>query len=115
MLHNMRIHLKISVIIALLGFITLAIGVIGVVGMKSLSQETTAVYKAGTLIRTGSRANQSLLAINEALYHLAAAPSEAKEASEQLNLSLEQFQSRLSQIGTETQGKYSQRIQEIRQ
>ncbi len=115
MLHHMRIHLKIGMIIAILGLISLIIGSIGVLGLKSLSNETIAVNKAGNTIRTGSRANQSLLAINEALYHLAAAPFDAKETSPQLSQSMDQFQSRLSQIETDTDGKYTDRIKEIQQ
>ena len=94
MLENLRISTKIGVIVAALSVIAAIIGIVGSVGLSKLSDDAGRIAATGTLVKTGARMNQNLLAMNRAEYRMGMAPGEMAEASKVLLDNAKQFEER---------------------
>jgi len=84
MLENFSIAKKVGIIVAIMGIVAGIVGAIGYIGMARLSEDATRITTAGTLIKTGARMNQNLIAMNRAEYRMGMAPQEVDEASKVL-------------------------------
>ncbi|MEI7609168.1 MAG: Tar ligand binding domain-containing protein [Rhodospirillaceae bacterium] len=95
-LANISISKKISLIIAIMAAVSIAIGLIGYAGLANMGSMLDQVALYGTLAKTGARMNQNLIIMNRAEYRMGMDPSEMGEASQVLLGSSKQFEERLA-------------------
>ncbi len=72
---DMKIVVKVLVVVALTSLATVAVSVMGVQALSELNSDTTEVETSGREALTGARANQSILALSRSEFSIAADPS----------------------------------------
>jgi len=113
-LADISIRRKIALIITTITIATLAIAVVGSVGLREISADSSRIKNVGTSGILGARMNQNLIAMNRAEYRMAASQQETEEAAKVLADNAKQFDERIAALESELGGPKQNILKEIR-